>query len=144
MTISLRMNITIAQVEHDIRKNYIVCRIYIAVMKNEGYDEFPLVKKYLVKSARVQEQIRRHFYDDTIWFCQFWESVLQQVNCCEGFESRIKKTEKNPKQLFHILNEFREAAFLKSKEFSITFPAEGPDFIAEPQASLKRNIQLQN
>lgn len=100
-------------------------------MKNEGYDEFPLVKKYLVKSARVQEQIRRHFYDDTIWFYQFWELVLQQVSCCEGFESRIRKIEKNPKQLFHILNEFREAAFLKSKGFSITFPAEGPDFIAE-------------
>jgi hypothetical protein len=53
------------------------------------------------------------------------------VNSCKGFESRIRKIEKNPKELCHILNEFREAAFLRSKGFSITFPAEGPDFISK-------------
>ena len=100
-------------------------------MKNEDCDEFPLVWKYLVKSEQVHEQIESHYNDYSILFYQFWEPVLQQVSSCEGFESKIRKIEKNPKELFHILSEFREAAFLRSIGFSITFLAEGPDFIAK-------------
>jgi hypothetical protein len=90
-------------------------------------NRFPLVKKYLLDMARVQEQIDQSFNTG------FWELIFAEVSSCEGFESKIREIGRNHDELFHILFEFREAAFLKSNGFSIEFLKEGPDFIARSE-----------
>lgn len=102
-------------------------------MNNVDADRFPFVKKYLLDMAHVEEQIEQRFNTNIEMFFEFWEPILVEVSNCEGFESKIREIGRNHDELFHILSEFSEAAFLKSKGFSIELPKEGPDFIAESE-----------
>lgn len=99
-------------------------------MTDANIDRFPLIKKYLLGIAQVNEQIQYHLDAGNVAFFEFWEPYFDKLNNCKGFESKILEIGRNPVEFFHILFEFKEAAFLKSHGFSVEFLNKGPDFIA--------------
>ncbi|MBU7026998.1 MAG: hypothetical protein HXS48_08650 [Theionarchaea archaeon] len=99
-------------------------------MADANIDKFPLIKKYLLNIAQMNEQIQYHLDACSMAFFKFWEPYFRELYTCKGFESKILGIKRNPDEFYHILFEFKEAAFLKSHGFSVEFFKRGPDFIA--------------